>query len=222
MEEHIVKILSTEYITHNVKRFRLEKPAGYSFVPGQATEVAINKPEWKNERRPFTFTSLNGWPQLEFTIKIYRDSHGVTEQLEKLQAGEELIIHDIWGAISYKGPGVFIAAGAGITPFIAILRQLQKDHHLAGNSLIFSNMTSADIILREEFEKMLGSNFYNVLTREHVIGFADKRIDEDYLINTIKNFSQHFYICGPDQFVKDIEKMMLNLGAKADAIIFEK
>jgi ferredoxin-NADP reductase len=153
MEEHVVTILHTEYVTHNVKRFTVEKPEGYAFAPGQATEISINKPEWKNKKRPFTFTSLNKWPQLEFTIKIYPDKHGVTEQLGKLQKGDELIVHDVWGAISYKGPGVFIAGGAGITPFIAIFRQLQADDRLAGNSLIFSNMTSADIILKEEFEK---------------------------------------------------------------------
>jgi predicted ferric reductase len=45
----------------------------------------------------------------------------------KLKHGDELIIRDVWGAIEYKGEGVFIAGGAGVTPFIAILRQLQAD-----------------------------------------------------------------------------------------------
>jgi len=70
MEEHIVKILSVEPVTHDVRRFKVEKPSGYKFIPGQATEVAVNKTEWKKERRPFTFTSLNEWDHLEFTIKI--------------------------------------------------------------------------------------------------------------------------------------------------------
>jgi predicted ferric reductase len=34
----------------------------------------------------------------------------------------------IWGAIEYKGEGVFIAGGAGVTLFIAILRQLQAEN----------------------------------------------------------------------------------------------
>lgn len=130
MEQHVVKILSSEYVTHNVKRFTVEKPPGYKFKAGQATGVSINKPEWKNEKRPFTFTSLNSWKDLEFTIKIYREHNSVTKQLEKLQAGDELILRDVWGAINYKGKGVFIAGGAGITPFIAILRQLKADDEL--------------------------------------------------------------------------------------------
>ena len=35
-EEHIVKILKTEFITHNVKRFNVSKPDSYTFKPVQA------------------------------------------------------------------------------------------------------------------------------------------------------------------------------------------
>src|SRR5262245_37404075 len=122
-EEHIVRILSVHDVTHNVRSYKFEKPAGYKFEPGQATEVAINKKGWKEEKRPFTFTSLNERPYLEFTIKSYTDHPGVTNELHSLKPGDELLIHDVWGAIAYKGEGYFIAGGAGITPFIAILRQ---------------------------------------------------------------------------------------------------
>jgi len=57
--EEIVKIKSVGNVTHNVKKFVVEKPSGYEFTPGHATEVSINKENWKEEKRPFTFTSLN-------------------------------------------------------------------------------------------------------------------------------------------------------------------
>ncbi|MEO8414268.1 MAG: flavodoxin reductase, partial [Ginsengibacter sp.] len=79
------------------------------------------------EKRPFTFTSLNENPYLEFTIKRYEDHHGITDKMHQLMPGDELIISDVWGAIEYKGPGYFIAGGAGITPFISILRQLHVE-----------------------------------------------------------------------------------------------
>ena len=111
-------------VTHDVVRIRMEKPANYAFTPGQATEVAINKENWKEERRPFTFTCLPDDDYLEFTIKTYPSHKGVTNELLSLQPGDELIIHDVWGAISYKGEGIFIAGGAGITPFLSIFRWL--------------------------------------------------------------------------------------------------
>jgi ferredoxin-NADP reductase len=222
MEEHKVKILGIENVTHDVKHFTIEKPAGYKFVPGQATEISINKPEWKNEKRPFTFTGLNDSKNLEFVIKSYPSHKGVTNELHHLKMGDELIIHDVWGAIEYKGKGVFIAGGAGITPFIAILRQLYKDNLIDGNKLIFSNKTSKDIILKEEFEKMLGDNFINVITEEKVPGVHNKRIDKDYLKETVKDFGQHFYICGPEKFTESIQAVLVELGAEVDSVILEK
>jgi len=159
-----VKILEISNVTHDVKCIRTEKPAGYTFVPGQATEVSVNKPGWEEERRPFTFTSLNEYPYLEFTIKGYADHEGVTKQIHQLAIGDELIVNDVWGTIAYKGPGYFIAGGAGITPFIAILRQLHKEGKLAGNKLLFSSKTMEDIIYEKELSNMLGSNFINVIT----------------------------------------------------------
>jgi ferredoxin-NADP reductase len=222
MSEYIVKVLESQYITHDVKRFKVEKPKGYTFIPGQATDVSINLPEWKKELRPFTFTSLNEWEYLEFMIKIYTGHEGVTNMLGRVNAGDELILHDVFGAIQYKGPGVFIAGGAGITPFIAILRQLFWKDELSGNKLIFSNKTSSDVIMREELFKMLGENFINVYTRENAVGFLGRRIDRDFLIDTISNFSQPFYICGPDDFVTDVSKHLMELGALAEALVIEK
>jgi len=222
MEEHIVKILEAEYVTHDVRRFRVEKPDGYSFTPGQATEAAINKPYLKNERRPFTFTGLNDDDYLEFTIKTYGDHNGVTKALRELNKDDELFIHDVWGAIHYKGPGVFIAGGAGVTPFIAIFRQLFKDKKIDGNRLIFSNKTEKDIILKDEFEKMLGSNFYNTLTREKSDKYDNRRIDENFLREKVKDFNQNFYVCGPDKFVSDIQTILAKLGAEPESVVFEE
>ena len=219
---HTVKILKAEYITHDVKRFAVEKPAGFTFVPGQATELSINRPELEDEKRPFTFTSLNEWDYLEFVIKIYRDHKGVTNALGQANAGDELIIREPWGTIQYQQPGTFIAGGAGITPFIAILRQLSKNGQIPGNSLVFSVKTSDDLILETEFREMLGTNFHTIFTRENVMGYRERQIDKHYLIETVKDFSQHFYVCGPDKFVTDITSILEELGASSDSLVFER
>jgi ferredoxin-NADP reductase len=222
MSEHVVKIIEANYITHDVKRFLVEKPKGFHYIPGQAADVSINLPEWKNEIRPFTFTSLVDWPMLEFTIKIYNDHKGVTNQLGKTNAGAELILHDVFGTIKYRGAGVFIAGGSGITPFIAILRTLHSMNNIDGNMLIYSNKTAEDIILAEELLKMLGDNFINVLTRQGVVGFLERRIDRNLLIDLVHDFSRFFYVCGPEKFVKDISDILLALGVSADLLVVEK
>ncbi len=220
-EQHIVKILSAEMVTHDVRRFKIQKPDGYKFIPGQATEICINQDRCREERRPFTFTALNDWDHLEFTIKIYNDHDGVTHQLGMLKAGDELILHDVWGAIQYKGEGAFIAGGAGVTPFIAIFRQLYKDGKVGNNKLFFSNKTVADIILKDEFTKILGKNFINTLTQEKAAGYDHRLIDEGYLKDHIKDFNQNFYICGPDPMVQAMQKALKNLGARDSVVTVE-
>ena len=217
----IVKVLETSYITHDVKRFVVEKPPDCTFIPGQSINISINTDEWKNEKRSFTFTNLPEDDFLEFMIKIYLDHKGVTNQLDGVNAGDELILHEIFGVIAYKEQGVFFAAGSGITPFISIFRYLHKNKRIHGNTLIYSNKTAADVMMEEELEDLLGDNFIKVFTRQNVIGFADKRIDRGFLIDTISNFNQQFYICGPDDFVKNINSLLIKLGASADYIIFE-
>lgn len=221
MEEHAVKILNIESVTHDVRRFTIEKPASYSFIPGQATEIAVARPGWEKERRPFTFTSLNTWDTLEFTIKIYPEHKGVTAQLGQLVAGDEILLHDVWGAIQYKGEGTFIAGGAGVTPFIAIFRQLKQDGLLGMNRLICSNKTVSDIILREEFEEMLGERFINTITREKKPGFAHRKIDESYLREMIQDTRQQFYVCGPDAMVSDIKTALEKIIGRDAAITVE-
>jgi len=222
MEEHIVKILSLRDRTHNVRSFRLSKPAGYSFEPGQATEVSINKEGWKEEKRPFTFTSLNEWPHLEFTIKMYKDHQGVTNELSTLKPGDELIIRDVWGAIGYKGEGYFIAGGAGITPFIAILRQLKKEDRINSNKLYFSNKTAADIILHDELDEILGKNAHYIITDAPDQQFGRKYIDKNFLQSEIADFKKPFYICGPDKMVSDISDTLKELGAEPESVVLQK
>lgn len=221
-EEHIVKILAAEFVTHNVRRFTLEKPEGYTYIPGQATEISINAEAWKKERRPFTFTSLTEWPTLEFTIKIYTDHEGVTNELGKLDVGDELLLHEVWGTIHYKGPGTFIAGGAGVTPFIAILRQLHKTNQLDGNQLIFSNRTERDIILKEEFTDMLGDRFINTLSQEASPRYDNRKVDADYLKEKVTTFDQYFYLCGPDPMVLALEATLLELGAPREKVVREE
>jgi len=219
---HIVKILAINEVTHNVKSFRFEKPAGYTFAPGQATEVSVNKAGWEKEKRPFTFTSLNEYLYLEFTIKRYADHNGVTNQIHQLKEGDELIIRDVWGTISYQGTGYFIAGGAGITPFVAILRQLYKDKKLAGNKLIFSNKTSKDIIYESELSSMLGKNLINILSEEKNSHYLSGHVDEDMLMRIAPDFNTHFYVCGPDKMISDINVILEKHGTSPESVVFEK
>jgi len=216
MEQHIVKIKSIDHITHDVLRIVTEKPQQYTFTPGQATEVSINKKGWQNEKRPFTFTSLPEDDYLEFTIKTYPSHKSMTNEILRLKKDNELILHDVFGAINYKGEGVFIAGGAGVTPFISIFRYLHSKNEIGECKLIFANKTHDDIILEQEFKKLLGNNFINILSEEKANGYANGLITMDFLQDNFGGINQYFYLCGPPPMIEFVEKQLqdLNVGEK--------
>jgi ferredoxin-NADP reductase len=221
--DYSVPILFTEFVTHDVKHFILEKPKGYKFTPGQATEISVNLPGWESKRRPFTFTSLNRDPVLEFTIKRYPEHEDVTDKLHTLVPGDELIVREPFGTINYIGEGVFIAGGAGITPFVAIFRQLREEGKIGSNSLFFSNKTPRDVILEKELREVFPEEnlVLTVTDVDNACGYSTDYIDEVFLQNNVDDFSQNFYICGPPGMVRDMKATFKDLGVTMEAVVFE-
>jgi len=221
MTQHIVKINSIKHITHDVIKIVTEKPRHYNYTPGQATGISINKEGWIKEKRPFTFTCLPQHDYLEFSIKTYPSHKGVTNELLQLKKKDELILHDVFGAIAYKSEGVFIAGGAGVTPFICIFRDLKSKNLIGNNKLIFANKTKRDIILSSEFKKILGKNLINILSDEKAEGYAHGLITEGFLKSYISDSTKNVYICGPPPMIDAIEKQLINLKIDKKQIIKE-
>ena len=219
--EHTVKIQSVTKITHDVVQIIAEKPADYLFVPGQATDVSINKKEWKDKKNPFTFTSLPDNDYLEFTIKTYPSHHGVTNELLNLRKEDELILGDVFGEINYQGEGLFIAGGAGVTPFISILRYLESKNEMGDNKLLFANKTRGDIILEDEFKKLLGNKLVNILSEEKVEGCIKGHITKDLIRKHCNIAKSYFYVCGPPPMMDAVEKMLGELNVNKKLIVKE-
>jgi ferredoxin-NADP reductase len=221
--KHSSTILMTEFVTHDVKRFILTKPRSFDYMPGQGVKVVIDEPKWrKEEARPLTPISLRDDKVLEFNIKRYSTGGGVTDRLHRLEVGSKLLLSEAFGSITYAGPGCFIAAGTGVTPFIAIARQLARDGKLDSNSLILSNKTAADVICEKELRYYFGSRCILTCTRENAPGYENHRIAAEFLREKIRDFSQRFYICGPDSFVGGVKSILVELGASSSDLIFEE
>lgn len=217
-----VTLLMSQFVTHDVKHYIVSKPEGFSIVPGQGVELAINQPEWREQGRPFTPTGLADDRVLEFTIKAYPDHTGVTQALHQLAPGAELLMSEPFGTIRYEGPGVFIAGGAGITPFLAILRDLAGKRELDSQTLIFSNKTPRDVICEKELRHGLGERCILTCTGAAATGYENRRVDRAFLEEKIRDFKQHFYVCGPQPFMDAINDALTNLGASSESLVFER
>ncbi|KKQ75437.1 MAG: Oxidoreductase FAD/NAD(P)-binding domain protein [Candidatus Woesebacteria bacterium GW2011_GWB1_38_5] len=218
-----VKIISNEEIANNVRSFKVEKPKGYRFVPGQAVKIFIEKKEFRDDGHPFTLTSLNSDNFLEFFIKQYPESDGFTKTLHLFNPGDSILIDELFGSIIYKGTGLFLAAGSGITPFISIFRDLINRGGVSDNGLLFSNKTFEDIILYNEIKKMFSHNDRLVFTlsQEERTGFAYGRINR-WMLRRYMQSGDKLYICGPKSFVKNLSLIAYEFGKSENDVIFER
>ncbi len=217
----LVSIKSIEHITHDVLHVQIEKPINFTYVPGQAVDISINKPEWENVKSCFTFTSLPEDSDLEFTIKTYPSRNRVTNQLLSAKPGDEIFVYKPFGDIRFKGDGIFIAGGAGITPFIAIFKMLEKDNIIANNKLIFANKKCEDIIMKDYFDKLLGDNFINVLSEEDHEGYEKGYITADIIKKEMDETVKFYYLCGPKPMMEAVEKQLVSLGVLGEQIVKE-
>lgn len=217
-----IRILDIKKDTHDVMHIIAERPSNLSFTPGQATDVSVVKPEWEDEKRPFTFTSLPKDDHLGFHIKVYPDHNGVTDQIGKLERGDSLKLGDVYGAIEYQDEGIFIAGGAGVTPFISIFKSLEDQDKIGNNKLIFANKKYEDIIEREYFEKLLGENMINVLSDEDKKGYEKGFINKDIIKKAQEEGkNQYIYLCGPPKMMDAVLEELKDLGVEDKYIVKE-
>ena len=146
---YTLTLQSIEPVTHDTAPLPL-RPARGVPVRTRAGHASGDRPgrAWRDEDRPFTMVSQpEERDHLDFVIKIYDDHDGVTQALDTLKPGDRVLATEPEGAITDHGAGTFLAAGAGITPFIAILDARARNGGLKGEILIFANKTKRDIIL---------------------------------------------------------------------------
>lgn len=221
---HTLTLRRIEPVTPDTHHLWFDRPESFDYVPGQAVDLALDRDGWREEKRPFTFVSLPGEEDLQFVIKSYPDHDGVTEQIGRMSPGDKVIVEDPWGAIQDEGPGLFIAGGAGVTPFIAVLRQrLAEQGTLEGCTLIFSNETEQDIILKKQFEAMTGLKTVFIVTGQDNPGpgIGARMIDKALLAEHVHPGSGKCYICGPVPMIADMEAALKDLGVGDERIVTE-
>ncbi|MFA5575026.1 MAG: flavodoxin reductase [Brumimicrobium sp.] len=219
----ITKIISIEYLTDDVIQLRIEKPIDLIFKLGQATEIGFRTNNQEITKSIFTIASLPTEDYLSFIIKITQSYNPFFTRLKEAKSGDEILVYESFynSGIGYKGEGIFIAGGVGISPFMPLLKKLNKENSLGKSKLIFANRTRKDIIFKDYFEEILGDNFITILSDEkhddHHYGF----VTSDFIQKANTNHLQYFYLCGPQPMLDSIESGLLKAGVLEENIVKE-
>ncbi len=213
-----VSILNQKWLTPDILRLELEKPDGYTYSPGQALELTIDDPAFHTDFAPFTITNLDQEPTIELILKVYPSHNGMTLALSKCAIGDMLFISQPWDSFPYLGKGVFIAAGAGITAFLPIIRSMAQQDRLGNHQLIWANRKFQDLFLEEALQQAFSGNMKLIFSKARSFQHSFGHINQAYLKQTVRNFNQYFYICGPGHFPDQVKDHLVALGASPERI----
>ncbi len=90
-----------------------------------------------------------------------------------------------------------------------------------GNKLIFANKTKDDIILKTELKQLLGKRFINILSDQHVEGYAHGFITREILKAHMPDIGKNIYVCGPPPMMDAVAGFLSDLHVNEESIIKE-
>lgn len=222
--------------TPDTKTFRFDDQTGriFDYWPGQylTLSLAINGREYK---RSYSLASSPSRPRLlEITVK--RVSNGIVSNWlnDHLHIDDVLTVKGPYGKFScMPNPPkkiLFLAAGSGIVPIMAMLRWLTDTSAPADIRLLLSFRSPEDIIYRDELELMLTrhDNISMDITlttdriADHDWSGLTGRINEQMIRQAVPDLPERIvYLCGPDAFMAECKKSLMQLNLPAENLCYE-
>jgi len=216
-------------------KFLPAKEKIFSFQPGQFVPVSFLDKRASGKIRAYSISSAPSEKFLTITVKKV----GVfSAALHNLKIGEKIKISSPRGNFYPDNSAknlVFLAGGIGVAPFYSIIKDWVSRRLFCKNkiTLFYSNYVKKEIVFFKELNEVADSqpNFKVIyfLTRERI---ENKKIKEFRRLNiqfrrlnirivkkylkTLKN--KHYFICGPNEFVSNLQRKLKKSGVKKNLI----
>jgi cytochrome-b5 reductase len=221
--------------------FHPSPPTSHSFaLPTPTTRLGLPtgrhitlKGEWEGAEvmRPYTpVTDDDVRGHVDFVVKVYPTGR-VSRLLGSLKPGDAIWAKGPRGRFVYA-PGAhsavgMVAGGTGVTPMLQVAKALLKDPRAAATSvsLLFANVTEADILCKEELEGLVASHpgrFRVTYTLDEPgDGWTGEkgRVSKDMLAAALPPPGPGVLVCrcGPGPMNKAVAGLLEELGYDPDA-----
>lgn len=213
---HDFIISDIKEVAKGIKSFSFKAPpdstlanASFEFTPGQYLSVKVD-PEKNGLTAPrhYTVTSPPGADFLQCTVKKISGGKVSTYLHEKLRLGDKVRLSAPFGVFTAEAsePAVLMSAGIGVTPMINFQRCLGDNVKLTVHvdstpeAYAYRSLFASGPLL-EKYSKVPG---------------AKRPTAKDLVKETLqKSGTQNtFYICGPEEWMDEVQKELLKQGAK--------
>lgn len=231
-----IKLKSREEVAAGTMAFHFEKPAGFTFTPGQAGDFTlIDPPETDKEgnKRSFSLASAPYEPDLIITTRM-RDT-AFKRSLKAIPLGTELTLDAPWGELVLHDdasiPAVFLTGGIGITPVRSMVLQATHDKDPRKLILFYSNHRPEDTAFLDDLTIALVGNLNFTLIPTMTKMEDSSRpwhsetgpIDKPMLLKFLPDLNKPiYYLSGPPEMVDAMQKLLGEAGVKSGNIRAEE
>jgi ferredoxin-NADP reductase/DMSO/TMAO reductase YedYZ heme-binding membrane subunit len=231
-----LKVLGTFRETAHVRTFRLGMPDGgpipFDYRAGQFLSLSLPI-DGKRVTRSYTIASPpTRGHYVELTVK--REDQGQVSRFlhDMLMAGHTVAVSAPGGRFTFDpataGGVLLIAGGVGITPVMAILRDLTDRVWPGKIDLVFSVRSTGDVIFADEL-RLLASRHPNLhvhltVTRDAPADWAGHRgrITAGLLRQLVPDVATRAaFVCGPDTMAMAARDELVAAGVPADRVTLE-
>ena len=239
---HSLKVVSLNRETEDAVSVGFEIPKRltkkFRHRPGQYLTLSRDFPSG-NQRRTYSIFEPEWGP---CSVLVKRVPEGLFSSFvnEQLKLGDFLDVLEPAGTFGHgidpakKQQLVAFAAGSGITPVLPIIESCLSGNAGSTATLVYSNRTTSSIIFRERLCDLKNMHMEklevaHVLTQEKTdIPLLSGRIDKRRAAKLIDTFvgsdmsGKTFLLCGPEDLMNTVEKLLLSLGAAPSQIQRER
>ncbi|HKF92421.1 MAG TPA: ferredoxin reductase [Acidimicrobiia bacterium] len=206
--------------TPRVKTIALDVPGWPGHRAGQHVDIRLTAEDGYQAERSYSIAAPpEDGERVELTVEEIDDGEVSPYLTAEARAGDELEIRGpvggyfVWDA-DYPGPILLVGGGSGVVPLMAMIRQ----RGAIPTTLVYSARTLADVIYRDELERLAGGGLDVVLTltRTQPDGWAghSRRVDAELLADVAPPPDQRplAFVCGPTPFVEAVALALVDLG----------
>jgi ferredoxin-NADP reductase len=216
--EYKTTVIEVLQRTEHAVSVRFERPAGFSYLPGQYMFITLGSGE-NTLTKHLTLSSSPTEPLLEVTKGM--TGHPFANALAALDIGTSVAIRGPYGEFTFTGEFeqvVFISGGIGVTPMRSMMRYATDKGLLNRIKLLYSARNEEDVLFGTEMKNMQNNNpllsVKVTLTRpgpewKGKIG----RIDRAFIELEVQDWKdQVFFISGPLVMVDSVVAIIREIG----------
>ena len=214
----------------------VELQPNYVFTAGQYLNIRLTL-DGKEIRRAYSICSSPESGELRIAVKAVKNGAFSQFANTKLKVGDILEVGKPEGKFTFephadrqKNYAAFVA-GSGITPVMSILKSVLQSEPQSSFVLVYGNKSPEETIFHQELHdlhsKYTGRLFVHyVYSQAKAEGALFGRIDKSAVNFVLNNKHKElefdkFYLCGPEEMINTVSKVLKEHNIKDSAIKFE-